>query len=230
MKYIFIILIILFPFTSCDNGNVEPWDYVEWFNTENEHIYKLYEKQNTNEAKRQIVFCGDSGNVNFPFDKLLPAYSNTIVNRNISGSTSTLLLSYMDRTILPLEPSKVFFQIGSNDLQFGTSKEETKANILAIYEKFKETNPVTKVYFLSIYPVNPSADIPNNASGTRTKEKLMQYNEEIKVLLQEKAIFVDVYHDLTDENGYLKREYTIDGIHFTEAGWAVVADKLKEFL
>ena len=66
---------------------------------------------------------------------------------------------------------------------------------------------------------------------TRTNENISIANEAVEKLAQKLGChFINVNKGLTDEQGKLKKEYTIEGIHMYANGYQVVLDNLKAYL
>ncbi len=64
----------------------------------------------------------------------------------------------MDICIFDLEPSKIFINIGTNDLGFNVPESTFLANYDEILRQIKEKLPETKVYVMAYYPINPVTD------------------------------------------------------------------------
>ena len=63
------------------------------------------------------------------------------------------------------------------------------------------------------------------------KEKLPAANGAVKALAEELGYtFIDVNDGLTDSEGRLKKEYTVDGIHMYADGYRVVLKNLEPYL
>ena len=77
-----------------------------------------YKEANKSFVPGQIVFAGSSLMEMFPINKLLEEHGdNTIIyNRGIGGYVSQEFLDNLDACILELHPSRVFINIGTNDL------------------------------------------------------------------------------------------------------------------
>ena len=79
---------------------------------------KRYREENKAAIPGQIVFTGSSLMEMFPINKLLKEHGdNTIIyNRGIGGFVSGELLKVIDVCATDLKPSKIFINIGTNDL------------------------------------------------------------------------------------------------------------------
>ncbi len=76
-------------------------------------------------------------------------------NRGVSGFTTTDMLENMTEMVFAVEPSKIFINIGSNDIG---AVNYTLEHLLENYEKIliqiKTKLPHTKIYVIAYYPVN----------------------------------------------------------------------------
>lgn len=94
------------------------------------------------------------------------------------------------------------------------------------------------MYVMAYYPVNAKADFPGmdeemreNYFRTRTNAALLEANRAVEELsLRHGYEFINVNEGLTDAEGNLKEEYTMDGVHMYANGYAVVLDNLKAYL
>ena len=204
----------------------------------------------------KIVFFGDSitdcgrdrsdnaslgnGYVGILYEKLKNLYEDRtfeFLNRGIGGDVTDGLLRRMDESIFALEPKKVFINIGTNDISSpGYTRERLLAQYRKILEQIKARLPETEIYVLSYYPVNralPGVDPEQVAAmfGARTNEELRAVNGELEALAAALGCtYIDVFDCLTDENGNLRAEYTIEGMHMYANGYAVVLERLLPYL
>ena len=79
--------------------------------------------------------------------------------RGIGGYTTDDFLTNIDTVLFDLEPSKIFINIGTNDMNIREDGEDWNAHLLTNYEtilkQIKERLPETEVYMMAYYPVNP---------------------------------------------------------------------------
>ena len=189
--------------------------------------------------KGETVFVGSSLCELFPISEMLQNIEPRIrvYNRGIGGDVTDGLLQRMEESIFELEPKKIFINIGTNDI---SRPDYTRERLLAQYRKILEQIqarlPDTKIYILSYYPVNrelPGVDFAQVAEmfGARTNEELRAVNAELQTLAASLGCtYIDVFDCLTDENGNLRAEYTIEGMHMYANGYAVVLERLLPYL
>ena len=178
--------------------------------------------------KESIVFLGDSITSRCDLDKYFP--SHNIYNSGIAGNMTKNILENMENRVFVYNPTKVFILIGTNDLVYsGLDNDGIKNNIEEIINKIYEKNSNTKIYLESIYPVNTSLN--KEIVETRTNDNIKDLNNKIeKICDNNKCTYINMYDNLTDKNGNMKRIYTVDGLHLNKIGYKVVANKLIKYL
>ncbi len=194
---------------------------------------------NQNVKKGEILFTGSSLMEQFPVNELLMTngMDQVIYNRGIGGFTTTDMLQHMEEMVFGTEPSRIFINIGTNDI--GSPEYQLEA-LLERYEeiivRIQERLPEAEINMMAYYPVNETDKIPEGEWGktafvTRTNENLNIANAAIENLAAKKGCrFINVNEGLADERGKLKKEYTIEGIHMYANGYQVVLQNLKKYL
>lgn len=178
--------------------------------------------------KESIVFLGDSITSRCDLDKYFPNYN--VYNSGIAGNMTKDILENMENRVFAYNPTKVFILIGTNDLVYsGLDNDGIKNNIEEIINKIYEKNSNIKIYIESIYPVNNS--INKEIVETRTNENIKDLNNKIeKICNNNKCTYINMYDNLTDKNGNMKRIYTVDGLHLNKIGYKVITNKLIKYL
>ena len=178
--------------------------------------------------KESIVFLGDSITSRCDLDKYFPNYN--VYNSGFAGNMTKDILDNMENRVFVYNPTKVFILIGTNDLVYsGLDNDGIKNNIEEIINKIYEKNSNTKIYLESIYPVNNSLN--KEIVETRTNDNIKDLNNKIeKICNNNKCTYINMYDNLTDKNGNMKRIYTVDGLHLNKIGYKVVASKLTKYL
>ena len=178
--------------------------------------------------KESIVFLGDSITSRYDLNKYFPNYN--VYNSGIAGNMTKDILDNMENRVFAYNPTKVFILIGTNDLVYsGLDNDGIKNNIEEIINKIYEKNSNTKIYLESIYPVNNS--INKEIVETRTNDNIKDLNNKIeKICNNNKCTYINMYDNLTDKNGNMKRIYTVDGLHLNKIGYKVITNKLIKYL
>ena len=190
--------------------------------------YKLEKIERYTYNKESIVFLGDSITSRCNLNKYFPNYN--VYNSGIAGNMTKDILGDMENRVFVYNPTKVFILIGTNDLVYsGLDNDGIKNNIEEIINKIYEKNSNTKIYLESIYPVNNSLN--KEIVETRTNDNIKNLNNKIeKICNNNKCTYINMYDNLTDKNGNMKRIYTVDGLHLNKIGYKVVASKLTKYL
>ncbi len=187
--------------------------------------------------KGQIVFAGSSLMEQFPIYEFLQDFDlpYTIYNRGVGGFTTSELLPVLKETVYDLEPKYLFLNIGTNDLNGPDYVQEALiARYDTILREIRAHLPQVKIFLLAYYPVNPEAAANpwmEQVFQYRTNERIRAASEGVKQLAQKHgAAFLDLNAGITDENGNLKAEYTIEGMHMYANGYKPVLDALLPVL
>ena len=204
--------------------------------TDKERKLKNYREKNKEAVYGQVVFAGSSLMEVFPINKLLEEHGDDtiIYNRGIGGYVTNELLQVTDVCITDLKPKKVFLNIGTNDL---SNPQIPISQMIENYDrilcKIEEALPQAVIYLMAYYPVNyeAAAEEMKECLKIRTNEKIERANEEVKKLAQKHGQhYIDVNKNLKDEQGRLKAEYTIEGMHIKEEGYAAIYDDVMRYV
>ena len=180
-------------------------------------------------GNENYVLLGDSLTDWYPISEYFPP-GTPIVNSGFAGYKTGDLLNDMDKTVYQYNPTKVFIQMGTNDLNSSDPDiETTYNNIIKVINNVKENRPQAKIYLESIYPVNKT--IENQTTEKRENADIVELNMRLKRYCSENdVIFLDTYQTLSDDAGNLKSEYTYDGLHLSREGYSVLSDLLREYI
>ena len=210
----------------------------ERFRQEKQQKVMNYRHLNRFVRPHQILFVGSSLMEQFPVYELLldQQLPYTIYNRGIGGTTTFELLENMDACIYDLRPDYIYINIGTNDLNLPDYTEEGLIErYRAILRGIREHLPEAKIFMLAYYPVNPAAAEGNPwakaALAVRTNARISAANEAVRKLAEETgAAFLDLNDGIKDENGNLKAEYTVEGMHMYADGYVPVLKALLPWL
>ncbi|MDT8719225.1 lysophospholipase [Clostridium sp. 19966] len=205
-------------------------------------LIKKYKMRNKHIRKNQILFVGSSLMEQFPIEEMQYTLelNCAIYNRGVGGITTSELLTIIDVCIFDLEPSKIFINIGSNDIGGGLDngkKEIFLENYNEILNQIKEKLPKCEVYVMAYYPVNAKEsfglDLESKKGmfASRNNVNIMIVNEEVKELALKLGLnFINVNEGLTDEEGNLKAEFTVEGVHMWPNAYSVILENMKKYL
>ena len=158
----------------------------------------------------------------------------TVYNRGIGGFITQELIDNIDTCILDLQPSRLFINIGTNDL---SNANVTIDGLIKQYgiilDRVKAALPDCRIFLMAYYPVNYDAAVETMKPVLliRNNEKINAANQAVQELAREKDVqYIDVNAPLKDEQGRLKAEYTIEGMHIKEEGYRAIYPAIKEYL
>lgn len=200
-----------------------------------ENLLAEYDERNKNVIKNQILFVGSSIMELFPIEKWEEEnkvkFDKYIYNRAVRATTTAFLLEHLNTQIFDLVPSKIFINIGTNDIGFQVDDETFHSNYEKIIRQIQEKLPETEIYVLKYYPVN-NVDFPSDDfMSTRTNELFDAASEKNRQTAEKLNVnFIDVSAGLADENGNLKKEFTFDGAHIMPNGCEIILSNLTAYL
>ena len=211
----------------------------QFFAGEKLKTLKRYQYLNKIAQKGKVLFTGSSLMEQFPVNEMFmtESISLTAYNRGIGGYTTDDMLEHMEEMVFGTEPSTIFINIGTNDIGNSDYKlEHLIENYEKILQQIRERLGNVKIYLIAYYPINDAPDVATlswvkRVLATRTIENISKANQAIKELANKmNCEYIDLNTGLTDENGRLKKEFTIEGIHMYPNGYLVVLKNLKPYL
>lgn len=194
-----------------------------------------YSKLNQEVVPGKIVCAGSSLMEMFPVEKFIDEdhLDITVYNRGIGGFITDELLENVDVCILDLKPSRLFINIGTNDLSDpAISIDRMIANYDRILSIVENKLPDIEIYMMAYYPINYDAATEEMKPCLliRTNDKIAQANEAVRTLAKaHHAHYIDINAPLKDEQGNLKAEYTIEGMHIKEQGYRAIFDSFIKY-
>ena len=195
-----------------------------------------YRELNKTARKGQILFAGSSLMEMFPVEKLLRerGVECTVYNRGIGGYVTREMMDNLNACVTDLQPRRLFINIGTNDL---SHPEVTPEILMNRYEEIiaaiERDVPGVEIYMMAYYPINydAAADFMKPGLLIRTNEKINAANALVEQLaLRRGHRYIDVNRTLKDDQGRLKAEYTIEGMHITEEGYRAIMDDLTPYV
>ena len=138
--------------------------------------------------------------------------------------------------VLELEPSKVFLNIGTNNLGQNLD-DQLWENYPAILQEIQMALPQCRIYLMAYYPCNNRDDfglppqIQADMFRFRTPARLLEANRQVEELAQRfHCRYIDVNRGLYDQSGLLQAAYATDGVHFYPDGYVPVLENLLPYL
>ncbi len=204
--------------------------------TDKEMKVERFRELNKSAKKGQVVFAGSSLMEMFPIEKFLKEKGEPtiIYNRGVGGFITDEMMQVLDVCVTDLQPSKVFINIGTNDLSWSSIPV---SQVMDHYDKIlttiEEKVPGVKIYLMAYYPVNYEAasEEMKTCLKIRNNEKIALANAEVKKLAEKhNQRYIDINRNLKDEQGRLKAEFTIEGMHIKEEGYRAIYDDIMRYV
>ena len=211
-----------------------PQNLPDWKNAKYQMV-QSWQTLNQTCRKGQTVFTGSSLMEMFPVEKFAaeegPDFP-TVYNRGVGGFTTHDMLLCLDEMVIDLQPRRVFTNIGTNDLS------DASVTIEALMSRYEEiltritaAVPSAEIVMMAYYPINYDAAADEGMRAClriRTNERIHEANMAVQALAERLGHrFIDVNAPLTDAQGRLKAEYTIEGMHIYEAGYRAIWPAVK---
>lgn len=209
----------------------------ETWRLEKEQMVKDFHMWNKDAIKGQTVFTGSSLMEMFPIEKWvkeLGPNAPIVYNRGVGGYRTTDLLPILDACVFDLKPRKVFINIGTNDLSDGNIPlEAVMSNYDRIITQIEEKLPGVIIYMMAYYPINYEAATEEMKPCllVRTNEKINRANELVAQLAAKHGQkYINVNAPLMDEQGRLKAQYTIEGMHIKPEGYRAIFKDIMAYV
>ena len=199
---------------------------------------ECFRQLNRHALPGQIVMAGSSLMEGFPVNELMGSFwvPGVVYNRGIGGITSDVLIEALDPCILDLKPSRLFINIGTNDLaQPGFTLQRLEENYRLILGRVRSALPDCRICLMAYYPMNELDrfnGIENNMmQASRSNRLLDACNGMIERMAMDLGhIYLDLNAPLRDERGQLKAEFTVEGVHLYPNAYVEVFKGLVPYL
>jgi acyl-CoA thioesterase-1 len=142
------------------------------------------------------------------------------IDRGISGQTTAQMLIRFRQDVIDLHPKVVLLLAGTNDVagNIGPSSLQMVADNIASMVELARANGIRMV-LCSTLP----ADHYKWRKDVRPAEPIRQLNAWMKrYAAAHGLVYVDYYDALTDSTGGMKEGMSLDGVHPTAAGYAIM--------
>ena len=192
---------------------------------------EVFETENGNFAHGQTVFIGDSITDGCALDVYYSDLPGAVYNRGIGGDSTGGVLKRLKLSLFDINPSRIVLMIGINDINGLVPKAQILKNYSEILSKIKTNLPEAEVICVSILPVNLDLEGYTMISAERSNATAKEINPEIEKLAASYGYgFVNMFDAFCDEDGYLIRELSPDGIHLNHEGYIKYSSLLKDHL
>lgn len=183
-----------------------------------------------NVERRGVVMVGSSHIEGFDAEKLLPNWR--IINRGIAsdriGIDDRGILHRLECSVFDCNPSMIVIQNGANDLgelwrHAAPSINEIDACFREVVSRIRERLPDVPLIIVGL--------LPTRDKYAELVPLIVKLDKRLKRIAAEFGCpFVEMYSHFADEEGLLREKYSREGLHLTDAGYRVWAERLDQAL
>jgi lysophospholipase L1-like esterase len=171
-------------------------------------------------GEQRVVFYGDSITDNWGHGaNFFPG--KPYLNRGISGQTTPQMLVRFQQDVVHLNPAVVIILAGTNDIAGNTGPETPQmieddfVSMAAIAKQSGIKLVIASILPAIAYPWKP---------GVQPADEIRSLNAWLKDFCSRDGdVYLDYYSSLADAQGGMKLGLSIDGVHPTPAGYAIMA-------
>ena len=178
-------------------------------------------------GENRVVFMGDSITEGWHLDVSFPG--KPYINRGITGQTTPQMVLRFRQDVVALQPKVVVILAGTNDISGNTGPMPLSAteDNLATMAEIARVHDI-HVVLASLTPVSDYGHgrdgAPINQTTRRPPEKILGLNVWIKQYAASNGhTYLDYFSAMVDDQGFLKKELSVDGLHPNGPGYAVMA-------
>ncbi len=197
-------------------AKLNDWPQLSRYRTENAALAPVAA------GEKRVVFYGDSITDGWGRRANTGTFfpGKPYVNRGISGQTTPQMVVRFRQDVITLHPAAVVILAGTNDVAGNTgpmTAEMTEDNFASMIDLAK-ANGIRVI----VASITPAFDYPWRR-GREPVAKIRTINAWLQTYCEEHgATYLDYYSALTDEQGGMKPGTSIDGVHPTEKGYAIM--------
>jgi lysophospholipase L1-like esterase len=170
-----------------------------------------------------VMFVGDSLTEMWPKQMWEHHFGHMkAANFGIGGDhTGNVLWRLQDPALARLKPKLVVLMIGVNNINLcKESADDVFGGIQAVVAALRKQYPQAHILL--------NAVLPEGAPDSDERRRIVSLNQKVRTLDDGKAVF---FHDYSahfmGEGGVLSKELQPDLLHFSEKGYAVLADAIR---
>lgn len=147
-----------------------------------------------------------------------------VFNRGFGGSEICDATHFADRIVFPYAPRKVFLRAGGNDLWAGKSPEQVFADFQEFAARVHAKLPAAEIIFISWSP---------SLARWREHESEKALNRMVADFVRSKPWleYIETYDLPLGADGRPRPElFVADGLHFSAAGYRLLAERVRPYL
>jgi lysophospholipase L1-like esterase len=227
MKRLLFVFLICLTFGIAEGQNIR-YDTIRYAREYYQKRVTLFNREPV--RKGRVIFLGNSITEFGDWKNLLK--DSTATNRGIAADNTFGVLDRLEEVIIR-RPSKLFIEIGINDISQNIPVSIIIKNIIAMAGRVKTKSPETEIYVHSVLPTNDNVK-KEYPEAFNKNEQVDLVNKEIKRSAKEnKFTYIGLNRLLSGKNGKLDEKYAMpDGLHLNNAGYQVWKELLttKKYL
>lgn len=148
---------------------------------------------------------------------------HTVVQRGFGGSHMADLLEYMDRIVIPYQPSLILVYEGDNDIASGKSPERVLSEYKEFVMRVRKKLPETKIGYISAKP-SPAREKWQSAT-LWVNDLIRDYSR------SQGLLYADVFKPALNAQGRPRPElFLSDKLHLNEQGYALWVSVIRPIL
>jgi lysophospholipase L1-like esterase len=147
-----------------------------------------------------------------------------VINRGFGGTEIVDATHFADRLIFPHEPKQVFLRAGGNDIHGGRVPTEVAHDFAEFVRVVHDRLPRTEILYIAVSPA------PARWGET---DKYRELNRLIRTMAlnMPRVGFVDAFDISLERDGSARTELFVkDRLHFSPAGYKLLAERVRPFL
>ena len=150
-----------------------------------------------------------------------------VKNLGKSGDTTEKMLNRFDRDILPFSPEVLFILAGVNDYRNDILGWDSVQNLEDIRDKCESHG--IKPVFITPTPINPNL-IDKVQFVEHPPYDWQEQRKYICDWIKQQEDFIDIENALSDSNGFLRADLTVDGLHPDAEGKEIIGNAVENWL
>lgn len=180
-------------------------------------------------AARHVVLIGDSLTEGWTPSRIarsLPTLAPRVLNRGITsdgtGARARGVSRRLDASLFDCQASHAFLLIGVNDVgRDGSGVEPAARTLREVVRAIRAREPALVLTLITCPPARGATYGPLNPA-------IVRFNAHVRTIAREEgAHLIDLHPLLVDARGELPAHLTGDGIHWTDAAYAVLGRELE---
>lgn len=217
---LFLVVAVLFVFAfmyARDNNLLE-----KVFHIKPQVKVQVKEKQ-VRSMDYNYLFIGDYHTLGLEFNEFYKPY----VKVSNEDYTTLDILDDLRDNIYVYNPTDVFIELGSNELDDESSISEIVNNLKKIVRGIQNNRSLANIYVESLYPIN---DTVEGFDSDLSIEFIKEVNKEIESMCKSLGVtYIDMYKELSVDD-LLKEDYTLDGVKLNSDGYRKVFKVINRYI